>query len=166
MRSLALAVMLAMASGGCATSPGDYPSLALRDAERVTGSLAPATPPPIAPVPEPPSATLDRIDSLAGEARGAHRAFEQEAPAAHRAVDAARGHGAGTENWARAQVALAGLEASRSRAMIALADLDRLYVAAAIEGQAVTRMEAVIGEISTLIAAQNATLDALLGNLG
>ena len=61
----------------------------------------------------------------------------------------------------QAQVALASLEAARSRAMIALADLDRLYVDAAVGGEELTRIAPVRESVVELVAQQDATIEAL-----
>jgi hypothetical protein len=80
-------------------------------------------------------------------------------------VNAARGDAVGSEDWALAQVALAGLESARSRAMIALADLDRLYVDAATEGGELTRIAATRDQVIAQVEQQNATISGLLGAL-
>jgi hypothetical protein len=80
-------------------------------------------------------------------------------------IGAARGAEPGSESWARAQVALAGLEAERSRAMIALADLDRLMVDAAVEGTALDRIVAVRDGVITQVDEQNRTIEGLLASL-
>ena len=73
--------------------------------------------------------------------------------------------------WAVAQVALASLEAARSEAMIALADLDSLFVTAKIdavptEGSGdVDAISATRDEITGLIGEEDATLAALRGRL-
>ena len=119
--------------GACATPAEEYPNLAIRDAERATGTFAPA---PSAP-------------------------YVAEAPAARSAVAAARAAEFGSDSWARASVALAGLEGTRSRAMIALADLDRLMVDAAVEGGELERIVAVRDTVTAQVDEQNATIEAL-----
>lgn len=146
----------------CATATEDYPSLAIRDAERVTGTLEPAEPTPYVP-PETPAAVMTRLDHLAAEAASAHRAFVAEIPAARSVVSAARGAEMGSDGWARASVAVATLEGARSRAMIALADLDRLMVDAAVEGGALDRIVPVRDTVTAQVEEQNATIEALLG---
>lgn len=147
----------------CATADdGEYPSLAIRDAERVSGTLQPTpayVPPPT------PAAVTDRLAQLASEAASAHRTFESEAPRARAAANAARGGAVGSEPWAVAQVALAGLESARSRAMIALADLDRLYVDAATQGGELTRIAATRDQVIAQVEQQDATIDAILGTV-
>jgi hypothetical protein len=161
---ICLSAALGCSLGACATASEDYPSLALRPAERVTGTMEPVPPEPYVPPPTPP-AVIDRLDRLAGEAASAHQAFLAETPRARSAVAAARGSDAGADSWAVAQVAVAGLESSRSKAMIALADLDRLYVDAAVGGEELERIGAVRDRVATQVDEQNATIDGLLGGL-
>lgn len=122
---------------GCA-SGSDYPSLALRPAERIHGSfssVAPAadsptdSPPPVAPLPAN-AALSTRIDALVGEAQAAHTRFMAAAPRAQRL--AATAGGIGSDSWASAQVALADLESQRSQAAIALSTLDELHIDAVV----------------------------------
>ena len=159
-RALLLPPLLA----ACATPAEEYPSLAIRDAERVVGTLEPVAPEPYVP-PATPAAVLDRLDRLAAEAASAHRAFLAEAPAARSAVTAAGGAEPGTDSWARASVAVAGLESARSRAMIALADLDRLMVDAAVEGEALDRIVPVRDTVIAQVDEQNRTIEGLLRSL-
>ena len=160
-----LIAVLGASLGACATASDKYPSLALRDAERVTGTLQPAEPAAYVP-PAPPAATLSRLDQLAAEAASAHQGFLSEAPRVRSAVAAARGAQPGAESWAVAQVALAGLEASRSKAMIALADLDRLYVDAAVAGEEIDRIGTARDRVAAQVDEQNAAIESMLGELG
>jgi hypothetical protein len=159
-----LVAALGCSLGACATPSEEYPSLAIRDAERVGGTLQPVAPEPYVPPPTP-AAVVDRLEQLAGEAASAHRAFLAEAPQARSAVAAARGQGPGADSWARAQVAVAGLESARSKAMIALADLDRLYVDAAVAGDELDRIGAVRQRVAMQVDEQNAAIESLLGDL-
>jgi hypothetical protein len=157
------ALLLLPLAAACTTPEGEYPSLAIRDAERVTGTLQPASAPYVPP--PTPTAVLDRLDRLAAEAASAHRAFLTEAPAARNAVAAASGAEFGSDGWARASVALAGLEGARSKAMIALADLDRLMVDAAVQGGELERIVAVRNAVTAQVDEQNATIEALARSL-
>lgn len=156
------ALPAALALAGCASSSTEFPSLAIRDAERVSGEIAvpsgPAQPLPLAP-------TLAQLDPLMAAVREGHARFVSQAPAAQRAVAAARGAAVGAESWSVAQVAVANLEAQRSQVMIALADLDRLYASAAIEGADVSTTAAALAEANALVAQENAEIDRLLGAL-
>lgn len=160
-----LIAALGLSLGACATTPSEeYPSLAIRDAERVAGTLQPVAPAPYVPPPTP-TAVVDRLEQLSGEAASANQAFLAEAPRARSAVAAARGAQVGAESWSVAQVAVAGLESARSRAMIALADLDRLYVDAAVGGEELTRIDAVRDRVAAQVGEQDATIAGLLGEL-
>lgn len=161
---ICLVAALGCSLGACATPSEEYPSLAIRDAERVAGTLQPAEPQPYVP-PSTPPAVIDRLEQLSGEAASAHQAFLAEMPRARSAVAAARGSGPGADSWAVAQIAVAELESSRSRAMIALADLDRLYVDAAVAGEEIERIGAARDRVATQVDEQNATIDGLLGSM-
>ena len=166
--ALLLALMLPIlpAIAGCASPAGDYPSLAIREAERATGTMAvPASPPP-PPAPSPPApgpapGMSAELAALADAAAQAHRAFLAAAPAATRTIEAARSAGTGSEPWARAQVALAGLTSARSRTMMPLADLDRLYVAAAVEGGALAPISAIRDPVEAQVAEQSRIIERL-----
>jgi hypothetical protein len=158
------ALLLLPFLAACTTPAEEYPSLALRDAERVSGTLEPVAPTPYVP-PATPAAVLGRLDQLAAESASAHRAFIAEMPGARSVVAAARGAEFGSDGWARASVAVAGLEGARSRAMIALADLDRLMVDAAVQGGELDRIVAVRNTVTAQVDEQNATIEGLLRDL-
>ena len=145
----------------CAAPQGDYPSLAIRDAERVSGTMEVAPPPP--PPPAQPAATLATIEQLLADARAAHAEFLAATPAARASAQAASGSARGSDSWGRAQVAIADLEARRSNAMIALADLDRLYVNAAASAEDITPIAVARDEIGALVDEQDSVIDSLLG---
>jgi hypothetical protein len=157
---------------GCASTGRPYPSLERRPAERESGSMSPvagATPTPEAP-PMQTTGLAGQLDSLLARAQAADREFRAVEPRASRAVAAAAGSGVGSESWSLAQVQLAQLESARSNAMIALADLDAMYVAAkAAEVDApsadVAPIEAVRNRVIDLIAAEDDTLSALRGRV-
>lgn len=154
------ALLLLPLLAACATAEGEYPSLAIRDAERVTGMLAPAPAQPYVP-PQTPAAVLDRLGRLEADAASAHRAFLAEAPAARSAIAAASRAEVGSDGWARASVALAGLEGSRSKAMITLSDLDQLMVDTAVAGGELERIVAVRNTVIAQIDEQNETIETL-----
>ena len=83
-----LALPISLLLGACATGGANYPSLAIRDAERVTGTLQPA--PPAAP--EPPSAgALASVDGLVAQATSAYDSFRSKLSAAQSAARGGRG---------------------------------------------------------------------------
>ena len=96
-----LLTALASSLGACATASEEYPSLAIRDVERLA-AMPPAE--PVAYVPPAPAPTvLARLDQIAGEAASAHRAFLAETPQARSTVAAARGAEPGADSWARSR---------------------------------------------------------------
>jgi hypothetical protein len=159
-----LLALLGSSLGACVAASDAYPSLAIRDAERAAGTLQPAEPAPQV-APAPPAAVLDRLDQLAADAASAHQTFLVAAPQARSAVAAARGAGPGADSWAQAQVAVAGLESTRSRAMIALADLDRIYVDAAVDGTELTRIATTRDRVASQVGEQNAAIEDMLRDL-
>ena len=158
-----LIALACAATAACASGRDDYPSLAIRDAERVTGTLQPAepyVPTPAAPV------VLANAQALVDQAESAHESFRRQLNGARSAAQAARGARMGSERWAVASVAIAGLETERSRAMIALAELDRLAVAAATEGGALGELAAAQAQVDAMVAEETAGIDDLLAALG
>ena len=163
-----LALLAACASSGASTHGSRYPSLATRPGERVSGTAEPV------PAPAPPPATAQtgsRIAQLRAQAEAAHTRFGERRASAATLSAAAQGAALGSEAWAVAQVALASLEAARSEAMIALADLDSLYVTAKdnavmTDGSGdVAAIGATRDEVIGLIAEEDTTLAALRGRL-
>lgn len=164
-----LPAALSILTAACAAA-GDYPSLAVRDVERVRGSAAPAAGEQAVP-PAPPPASADlttRLDGLVAMARAADERFQANRGAAERAVSAAGSVPA--DSWSTASVALARLETARSSAMVALADLDTLYVdardaAPLEETPSMAAIAAARGEVEGWVSAQNAVIERLAGRL-
>lgn len=167
--ALVAALGVATLLGGCADR-SKFPSLARRPAEDAYRA-ARATPPP-----PPPPAVLSqgiaaKLAGLLGEAREAHGAFEAGRGAATRAAAAARGAARGTENWSVASVAIAKLEAARSRVGVPLAELDRMEVEAsnrAVDGSDAD-YKAVLAtkrDVEALATGETEVIDSLLSQLG
>ncbi len=165
-RAIKRATVLAaiLLTGGCASSQGDYPSLALRDNERVSGTFAAPAPSPFVPAPASP-ATLESLDELTAAATVAHEAFLAAVGTARPAVKRASGSAVGSDAWAEAQVAVAGLESRRSLATIALADIDRLYVDAVTQGGETAQIEDSRRVVTAQVSEQDAQIAALLARL-
>ncbi len=161
-------ILLLLALGACNADRSRFPSLAIRPAERAYGSGQPLTPTPPLPLTTQLSAGTNlatRVAALREAALAAHARFIEQQSAAAQLAQAARGAAPGTEAWSQATIALAGLESARSQGMIALADLDRMFIAAtevAATGpdtdlQTITpahhEIEALLGEEDRAIAA-------------
>jgi hypothetical protein len=144
----------------CATPDGVYPSLAIRDGERMTGTMEPVQVEPYVP-PATPEAVLDQLSQLASQAQGAHAAFVTMAPKSRPAIVAGLGQEMGSDGWVSGQVALAGLETTRNNALIALADLDRLYADAVTDNNEGEKIAAVRSEVLALVAQEESMLAAM-----
>ena len=157
-------VGLALFVAGCASS-GDYPSLAQRPAERVEGAFAPA-PAEAAPAPPPaPSADLlERLASLRRDAAARHAEFTAALPGAQRLAAAAGG--TGTDSWASAQIALAELDSLRSRAAVALTDVDALWVDTIVESGPREAIAPVRDEVEALVRTEDQALARLRSRVG
>ena len=156
--SFALLGMTGLLLSACAASDGRYPSLAVRDAERVSGELtpSPATQPPVEPVASP-----QDVADLVSAAYGAQQQFEEARPGAERLARSARGAGAESDTRARALVAVAELTSLRGETALVLARLDALKVEALTTfapAEAITS-----GQTSTanLLRQQDEVLDSL-----
>lgn len=159
-------LLVAVPLAACASGGGDYPSLAIRDAERVQGSFEPAASGEAPPAPAAPSADLtERLAQLRTEAASAHQAFLDAAPGARRAVAAGRGAGVESDSYAEAQVALADLDSHRSRAAVSLGDLDLLFADATLAFEIREPIAAARDEVTAMIAEEDAVLAELRGAL-
>lgn len=155
-------LMTALFLSACAT-PGDYPSLAVRDAERVTGTYQPVDStyvPPAAP-----AEALGRLDSLVTQARSAHQAFVSEAPGIRPAILAGRDTEPGSDGWAKAHLALAALQSKRAPAVIALAELDRIYSAVLADAAQVDEIEAARETVVAMVQDEDRLISELSAEL-
>lgn len=165
----ALSMLLSLSACG----GRDYPSLAIRPAERITGTAEPATP-----TPEPTTAPLPASADVTGpaaslvvQAQAAHQRFLSRRAETERLVSAARGTAVGSEAWSVASVALANLESARSDAMIALAELDERYAAQSIMAQSggnpadAEALAAARERVIALVGDEDAVLTGLRGRL-
>ncbi len=158
---------LALLLTGCAGAQQGYPSLAKRAVED-----APMAAPVAPPAPAPADAELlRRIAGFTDQASAGKAAFDKDAAATERAVNAARNASVSSDAWVTAQVAISGLEAARNDSVSALASLDTLYVertSAIADGKAqggLAEIEAARAATLAIVDAQNDRIDALKGRL-
>lgn len=163
MNRLPVSLIAAILLSACASTPGEYPSLARRPIERVTGVMA-APPAPPAPAPVDP-AVARQLDSLLDRVRAANAKFESREGRVRKVVSAAAGAAKASEAWSVAMVALADLDAARSEGMVALADIDAIYAASRIEGAPAMEAKAARDAANVLIAAQDKVIAELQGQL-
>lgn len=161
---------------GCSDGGTHYPSLASRPAERLTdtGVVATTAIAAATAISAAPSADLAaRLDRLVEQARSASRDFDDKQPAAETLIGAAGAAPVGSDSWARATLALSGIESARTLTAQPLADLDQLDVedhlhAAQIgpDGDSPRRPDAIaIAQARDTIAALVAKEDAVLAKL-
>ncbi|RVQ69559.1 hypothetical protein EKN06_05165 [Croceicoccus ponticola] len=169
-RALVTALTMAVLSG-CAADTTKYPSLARRDAERMTGGAAVAEPTETAPAtPAPPPADLPgKLAAIERAANSSHETFLSREAVARSRARAAAGSAPGTLSWSDAEVALSSLESARSDTMFSLADLDSLLATGAVS-QADTGIPAGLPAIAAsrervaaLVAAEDVVLAQLRG---
>jgi hypothetical protein len=162
-RPVALA-LIAASLQACAADSAAYPSLAKRDAERVSGS-APVVTPDSAIMPPPSPALANRLDQSIAQARAAHGRFAAREARARQLAQSARGAAIASESWAVATIALADLESARSDVMIVLADLDAAYAQAKVEGGDSTAIEQARATVTALVSNEDRVLAELRGLL-
>jgi hypothetical protein len=125
---LAVPFAFSLVLTGCAAS-GEYPSLARRPAERISGTADVVPPEAVpSPPPAPPSADLTgRLAQLVEQARGGHERFAAKRADTERLVSTAGNAAPGSEAWSVANVAVADLDSARNDTVVALGTLDELY---------------------------------------
>ena len=161
-----LLLSTALMLGACATSKGEYPSLARRPAERLTASFDAPPAPEVVVLPAPPAAVTGQLGGLVGAARAADAKFRTREPRARSTVSSTGNARMGSESWGTATIAVAELEAARAEAMLALADLDMLYNDTRVRGEDPGAIGAARDTITGLIARQDRVLGELRSRLG
>ena len=157
-RPTLLAAAAVPALAACAVE-GDFPSLALRPAERDRSIEEPVRP---APQVADDAALRGRLAELGALAAEGERAFDAAFGAAEAAAAAAGA--AESESWVAAQQALSRLEAARGPTTRALADLDRLALDRAdlaASAADVAALDAAAAAVRQIAAGQQERLDRL-----
>lgn len=176
-RAIVTLVVSATLLCACSSRAG-YPSLARRPAE--LGSAAVTAPPPeritgSAPVAAATDASLpvkplplelqSRLARLMEQARAAHARFSAATASTSALVSAAEGSAVASESWSRATVALATLESRRSDVMVALGDLDSLYVKDRTDGGEGSAIAQVRDSVTAWVGDEDAVLANLRGRI-
>jgi hypothetical protein len=142
---------------------GEFPSLAMRPAERLISTEAPARPQPV--VPSDP-ALRQRIAEFQRLAAEGARAFDATFGTTATAVGAAGGEA--SESWVEAQQAVSRLETTREPTTRALAELDRLAIGRAnvpTNAADYAAVEAAIASVAVVAAGQQRRIDGLKSRL-
>lgn len=154
--SLGLALNAALA--GCAGADGRYPSLAVRDAERVQGTLTPTNDEPEISSQAP---QIEAIEAIIGQAQSAHASFSAQKGEVSALVMSARGFSIEDDRHARALTGLAQLTSLRGQTALALSQLDLMEAKAATGFKRTQDIRALQNAILRMIAEQDATLETL-----
>ena len=162
-QTLPVATLCALLLAGCAGASDAYPSLAIRDAERVSGKFTPVEPDS---PPTPPVASDQDIGSIALRARETHTQFMSEEQSARSTVRAARGQSMESSARSRAEVSLASLISLRGQTALAMAELDALQAEAAATFAPTDGIAVAQTQVASFLSEQNEVIDSLLSELG
>jgi len=152
-----LAALLTTATllSACAASGDQYPTLEIREAERVSGTFEVA--PPVAPASlgSDIAASLPQVEAAA---RAAHAKFLSAVPNTQRLIEAARGTSAESNDWAAAEIALADLLSLRGETAVSLAELDLKYADATLRFEQRDAVGNAVRVVARLIAEEDRIL--------
>lgn len=158
----------ALMATGCTSIADDagYPSLERRAVEVRLNARAdsPAPEPPV------PSVTADLVTAIAAleaDAARGEAAFRAALSATRPAVLAARSASVGSAPWFSAQAAISGLDQTRGATRLALTELDRLQLAAELDGRSAdaAALAAAAARVAALASGQLTDFTALSGAL-
>lgn len=164
LRTCAVILPASLLLQACSTREG-YPSIDIRDSERVSMTMATPGSDGFTPAPMP-AATIENLDQLVASASSANERFAAASAKVEDSVGRAAGAAIGSEEWAVAQVEIAGLESLRSDTMLALAGIDQIFVGSVINGEEFKAAERARDGVSRLVAEQDSVIAALLVTLG
>lgn len=153
-----MATLIGFSLAGCASADGRYPSLAVRDAERVQGSFEPA---PTDQNAATGTINPETLDAPFKRASDAHARFTAMQPEVRALVSASRGLSRENDRRARALVGFATLTSLRSQTALALSDLDLLEVNAATGFERTREIRDFQNAVLRMITQQDAALDSL-----
>lgn len=151
---------------GCAGDSGRYPSLAVRDVERVNGEFESGSPVQPVELQIPPLVPSTSIESLVEQANAANSTFASRVAAARGLATNARGSGRDSEARGRAIVALADLTSLRSQTEVPLGELDLLIAERTNRLEPAADAIAAHARVLALVQEQSRTLDELWRMVG
>ena len=125
-----IALLLAVGLAACTETPGAYPSLALRPIE----SRSNAEPEIVTPVAEPDAALDKKIAAIGARLAASEAAFGASAATAESAARTPAAQAVGSNEWVRAESALADLDSLRVDTLGAVTDIDQLSAERGVAG--------------------------------
>ncbi|MGN6820832.1 MAG: hypothetical protein ACTHJR_19415 [Sphingomonas sp.] len=129
-KRIALFLATTIALAGCTEAPGAYPSLARRPIESRTD----AEPEVVTPVAAPDAALDAKIKAIAAKLAASDAAFSASAATAEAAARTPAAQAVGSNEWVRAESALADLVSLRVDTLGAVTDIDQLSAERGIAG--------------------------------
>lgn len=165
--ALASLAMLGMVTAACAGSADRYPSLSLRDFERIGGQFPGRDSPPARIEPDPlPVTAVAELETALSDAQARHGRFLAQARQARGVVAAAAGSSSDEKRWTLAMVEMAALDSQHAATTGLLADLDALYADATLEFHQRQRIVAAQASVGEMVRTERAALDELVALLG
>ena len=155
------AVILATVLTGCAAADGRYPSLAVRDAERLGSPVE--VPPPLSVGPT--AASMETVFEALTSANRWNTLFEGDLKGVRQLIDASKGLGPQNDTRAQALVALANLTSLRGQTAGVLATLDQLEAESAVKFHPLKEVRDAQARVAMMLQQQDAVLDSLEGEL-
>ncbi len=162
-RTLIISSLASAVLTGCTANNDKYPSLAVRDAELLTGQAAPTKP---VEVPTTSAQTFEQLRGFVEQARNAHQQFMAAQPGALRLAQASRNVSMENDTRASALIAIAHLTSLHGQTTLALSDLDQLEFYAATAFDATGDIKAAQILVGEMINEQESALDSLTEEFG
>ena len=125
-----IAILLTLGLVGCTEAPGVYPSLALRPIE----SRSDAEPEVVTPVATPDPELDKKIAAISAKLGASEAAFAASAATAESAARSPAAQSVGSNEWVRAESALADLDSLRVNTLDAITALDQLTAERGVAG--------------------------------
>lgn len=150
-------MICALAMAGCVGDGDQYPSLAIRDVERLAGT----EPPRPAPDAVAPIVSAQDLSAIVTRARVFDQRFADARPGAIRLVRQAASAGIDSDIRARALVAVADLRSLHGETALVLADLDRLEAEAASAVAPIADIRAAQAEVAAITRDQDRAIAAI-----
>lgn len=164
--ALILLAALSAVTTACASDSDRYPSLSLRDFERVQGEFTVAEGSSASLRPEPLGIEkVSQVSESLAKANARHEAFIEQVEAARPTVIAAAGSTPEDSRWSLALVEIAELDTRRGATASLLADLDLLYADASLEFQERIAIAQARADIDALVQVERKAIDELLSVL-
>jgi hypothetical protein len=149
-------------TSACAGGSDRYPSLNIRDFERVQGQFAVAAPAREVLLPSPaPVEQVSQLQEAVDQAQQRHSEFVMTAESVRGLIAAAGGTGPDNNGWSLAQSAYADLDSRRGATAILLSELDQMYTSATLSFTEREQIDQARNRVSALVAAEDALLDEL-----